>query len=63
MIKCKEERELMVQHNSGVITASVFAMLLMGIVSGRVVGLVLGRVVTSQIAVVALGRGGDVALR
>lgn len=40
-----------VQHNSGVITASVFAMLLAGVVSGGVVGLVLGNVVTSQIAV------------
>jgi hypothetical protein len=40
-----------VQHNSGVITASVFAMLLAGVVSGGVVGLLLGSVVTSQIAV------------
>ena len=39
------------QHNSGVITASVFAMLLAGVVSGGVVGLVLGGVLTSQIAV------------
>jgi len=40
-----------VQHNSGVITASVFAMLLAGVVSGGLVGVVLGSVVTSQIAV------------
>ena len=39
------------QHNSGVITASVFAMLLAGVVSGGVVGLVLASVVTSQIVV------------
>ena len=39
------------QHNSGVITASVFAMLLAGVVSGGLVGVVLGSVVTSQIAV------------
>jgi hypothetical protein len=39
------------QHNSGVITASVFAMLLAGVVSGGVAGLVLGSVLASQIAV------------
>ena len=39
------------QHDSGVITASVFAMLLAGVVSGGVVGLVLGGVLASQIAV------------
>lgn len=39
------------QHNSGVITASVFAMLLVGVVSGGVIGLVLASVVTSQLAI------------
>jgi hypothetical protein len=39
------------QHNSGVITASVFAMFLAGVVSGGVAGLVLGGVLASQIAV------------
>ena len=39
------------QHNSGLITASVFAMLLAGVVSGGVVGLIFGGVLTSQIMV------------
>jgi hypothetical protein len=39
------------QRNSGVITASLFVMLLAGVVSGGVVGLVLGGVLASLIAV------------
>ncbi len=38
------------QHSSGVITTSAFAMLLAGLFSGGIVGLVLGSVVASQIA-------------
>lgn len=38
------------KHTSGLITVSVFAMLLAGLVGGGVVGLVLGSVLASQIA-------------
>ena len=38
------------QHSSGVITVSVFAMLLAGVLGGGVVGLVLGGLLASQIA-------------